>query len=91
MFEEITDELLQARLEQLKVREPQQQCANRHRVDRICINPECKDAILCGKPDCDKCAYAHEACPMVSLSGLSSMLNERVSVFHDFAVQMLQI
>jgi hypothetical protein len=28
---------------------------------------------------------------MVSIVGLSKMLNEKVSVFHDFAVQMLQI
>jgi hypothetical protein len=48
MFEEMPDELLQARLEELKVKDSQQQCAKGNRVTRLYINPDCKEALLCG-------------------------------------------
>jgi hypothetical protein len=90
MFEEMSEELLQARLEELKVREPQQQCANRHKVTRLCTNPDCKEALLCSEPDCTKCADTHKECPLSPSRG-SARCSMRVSAFIDFAEQMLQI
>jgi CRISPR/Cas system-associated protein Csm6 len=90
MLEEISDELLQAWLEKFKAGEPQRKCAKGNRVVRLCINPKCKEALMCNEPECAKCE-AHEVCPTILLSGLGKMINERVGIFHDFAAQMLQI
>jgi hypothetical protein len=79
MFEEISDELLQARLEEFKAGESQQKWAQEHRVAHLCINPNCKEALLCNEPDCAKCE-AHEVCPAIPLSGLSKMLNEIIII-----------
>jgi hypothetical protein len=47
MFEELSDELLQARLEELKVRDSKLLCAKRYKVTRLCINPVCEEALMC--------------------------------------------
>jgi hypothetical protein len=47
MFDEISDEILEARLEELKVRDSKLSSAKGHKVVRLCTNPECKEALVC--------------------------------------------
>jgi hypothetical protein len=54
----------------------------------LCINPECTSILLSGEPNCPKCPKAHVACPKIDLSGITHMLNDKVSQFRELVLQV---
>ena len=66
-------------------------CLDDGKIEKMCINTKCNFALLCAKKDCPSCIKKHKLCPITKLSTLTNLLNDRVSNYRDFMLNVFEV
>ncbi len=88
----ISDAKLESILDDLRLDDPRLSCDQGLPISKMCANPNCKVALLCGDEDCMSCGTTvHPFCLSVSLKGITNMLNKQVGKYKEFVSRVVEI
>ena len=85
---------LEAMLDQLHITHPKNfNCDNARPIDRMCINPNCKEvSLFCSHYDCEKCKVeAHTECSSIPFNGVTSRLQKMTERHKKFIRDICEI
>lgn len=87
----INDATFESTLASFHVSEPDVFCPSSNRITRICTNPICKTAFICGEPACLSCGYnVHPACPSVAFGGITNLLNQSAFKYKEIVLKIME-
>ena len=67
-------------------------CPEGHKVDYLCTNPKCKNALICVSDDCKFCQNdTHDDCQTIKLKGLTKMLDKYVSNCKEHMTEIIKM
>ena len=71
---------------------PQLSCRQGNTVSRVCLNPECRLALICDNPGCHSCGRGiHKFCYSTALDQFTALVNQPLISFGGFVGSLTEI